>query len=87
MEEMRRSMVRRSCESRVSRITLVKPQKARGVEDLLIRMARGGQLRQKVGETELRDLLGQIADSQPAAKKITYSRRVSADDSDDDYGL
>ncbi|CAG8853869.1 38232_t:CDS:1, partial [Gigaspora margarita] len=41
----------------VARISIVKAEKARTVEDLLIRMARSGQLHEKVSESQLIDLL------------------------------
>jgi programmed cell death protein 5 len=44
----------------VGRIQMVKADKARAVEDLLIRMAQTNQLRSKVTENQLIDLLGQI---------------------------
>lgn len=39
---------------------MVKADKARAVEDLLIRMAQSNQLRSKVSEKQLIDLLGQM---------------------------
>lgn len=39
---------------------MVKADKARAVEDLLIRMAQSNQLRSKITEKQLIDLLGQI---------------------------
>lgn len=44
----------------VGRIQMVKADKARAVEDLLIRMAQSNQLRSKVTEKQLIDLLGQM---------------------------
>lgn len=44
----------------VGRIQMVKADKARAVEDLLIRMAQSNQLRSKITEKQLIDLLGQI---------------------------
>ncbi|KAF9147079.1 hypothetical protein BGX20_006759, partial [Mortierella sp. AD010] len=47
MEEMRRTMLVQildgEARERLSRIAIVKAEKARAVEDLLIRMAQGGQ--------------------------------------------
>lgn len=48
---------------------MVKAEKARAVEDLLIRMAQGGQLRQKITETQLIDLLGQINEQEKGTKE------------------
>jgi hypothetical protein len=45
----------------VSRISLVRPSMSRQIEDLLVRMARQGQLRGKVGDAELKGLLEQVS--------------------------
>jgi programmed cell death protein 5 len=52
---------------------MVKPEKCKAVEDLLIRMARSGQLRGKVGEKQLIDLLEQINQQQQQETKIVVS--------------
>ncbi|CAG8660386.1 44233_t:CDS:2 [Gigaspora margarita] len=44
----------------VTRISIVKAEKARTVEDLVIRMAQSGRLRGKVSESQLIDLLQQV---------------------------
>lgn len=44
----------------VSRIALVKPSKAKSIQDLLIRMAQSGQVRQKITEQQLIGLLDQV---------------------------
>jgi DNA-binding TFAR19-related protein (PDSD5 family) len=44
----------------VNRISIVKPDKARAVEDMVIRMARMGQLSGKLGEQQVIDLLEQV---------------------------
>ncbi|KAI8364818.1 PDCD5-related protein [Choanephora cucurbitarum] len=92
MEEMRRNMLYQildnSARERLGRIQMVKADKARAVEDLLIRMAQSNQLRAKVTEKQLIDLLGQISqqDSSSNQTRIVYNRR-QYDDSDDDYDL
>jgi programmed cell death protein 5 len=72
----------------VGRIQMVKADKARAVEDLLIRMAQSNQLRSKVTEKQLIDLLGQInqQDSTSSQTRIVYNRR-QYDDSDEEYDL
>ncbi|KAF0465375.1 DNA-binding TFAR19-related protein [Gigaspora margarita] len=67
---------------RLARISIVKAEKARTVEDLLIRMAQSGQLRGKVSESQLIDLLQQINQQQKPEKKIVYNRRKFEEDSD-----
>jgi programmed cell death protein 5 len=70
---------------RLSRIAMVKPEKARAVEDLLLKTAQRGGLRSKVTEPQLIGLLGEIAEQQGGQErgKITFDRR-RMDDSDTD---
>ncbi|KAK9381686.1 PDCD5-related protein [Kockiozyma suomiensis] len=75
---------------RLSRIRIVRQQKANGVEDLLIRMARSGQIQNRVDEDELISLLDQISQQESKANetKIVYqTRRYNYDDDDDDLDL
>ncbi|CAG8780579.1 7606_t:CDS:2, partial [Racocetra persica] len=69
---------------RLARISIVKAEKARAVEDLLIRMAQSGQLRGKVSESQLIDLLQQINQQQKPEKKIVYDRNRRKFDEDSD---
>ncbi|KAI8146126.1 PDCD5-related protein [Fennellomyces sp. T-0311] len=93
MEEMRRNMLFQildnNARERLARINMVKADKARAVEDLLIRLAQSNQLRNKVSEQQLIDLLGQINQQEPSASqtRIVYNRRRFDDDSDDEYDL
>ncbi|CAO3664094.1 hypothetical protein G6F70_001431 [Rhizopus microsporus] len=92
MEEMRRNMLYQildnSARERLGRIQMVKADKARAVEDLLIRMAQTNQLRSKVTENQLIDLLGQInrQESSATSSRIVYNRR-HYDDSDEEYDI
>lgn len=45
----------------VSRIALVSPERSRQIESVLVRMAQGGQLRGRVSESQLIDLLEQVS--------------------------
>lgn len=47
----------------VARISLVKPDKARAIEDMLIQAARRGQIGEKVSEERLIELLEQVRPS------------------------
>ncbi|RGB36999.1 programmed cell death protein 5-like protein [Rhizophagus diaphanus] len=71
----------------VARISMVKADKARAVEDLLIRMAQTGQLRGKVSESQLIEILEQINQQQKPETKIVYNRRKFDDEDEDDYNL
>ncbi|KAF9374596.1 hypothetical protein CPB97_012010 [Podila verticillata] len=91
MEEMRRTMLIQildgEARERLSRIAIVKADKARAVEDLLIRMAQGGQVRSKITEKQLIELLEQVNQQTKHETKIVYNRRRYDDSDDDDYGL
>ncbi|KAJ3392331.1 hypothetical protein HDU84_004295 [Entophlyctis sp. JEL0112] len=71
---------------RLSRISIVKAEKARAVEDLLLRMAQSGQLRGKISENMLIDLLEQLNEQQgtKVETKIKINRRAHDSDSDED---
>ncbi|KJZ75698.1 hypothetical protein HIM_04855 [Hirsutella minnesotensis 3608] len=68
---------------RLGRIRLVKQQRATDVENRLIMLAQTGQLRQKVTEAQLKELLNAVADNKEE-EKIVVSRRKGWDDDDDD---
>ncbi|MCO5591105.1 hypothetical protein L7F22_045082 [Adiantum nelumboides] len=86
-EERRQMMLARvlsaEARERLSRIALVKPEKARGVEDLLLRSAQMGQITEKVSEERLITLLEQINEQTQKAPRVTIQRRRSVLDDDD----
>jgi programmed cell death protein 5 len=72
----------------VSRIALVKPDKARAIENMILAAAQRGQLHEKVSEQRLVSMLEQISEKQGGAEagrgpKITIQRRRAFDDDDD----
>jgi programmed cell death protein 5 len=70
---------------RLGRIRLVKASRATDVENRLIMLARSGQLRQKVTEEQLKDILGAVSENEAAhEEKITVTRRKGGWDDDDD---
>ena len=68
---------------------MVKESRATDVENRLIMLARSGQLRSKVTEDQLKELLGAVAENEEKGKgagnKIVVSRRKSGWDEDDDF--
>ncbi|KAJ9161671.1 hypothetical protein NKR19_g2068 [Coniochaeta hoffmannii] len=68
---------------RLGRIRLVKEQRATEIENRLITLAQTGQLRQKVTEEQLKELLNAVADNEKE-EKIVVSRRKAWDGDDDD---
>lgn len=84
----------------VSRIALVRPERERSLQELLVRMAKSGQLRGRVTDAQLLGLLDQVAQAEQghaggaasagAKSKITFNRRqdksaLSDDDEDDGF--
>ncbi|OLL22658.1 hypothetical protein NEOLI_002463 [Neolecta irregularis DAH-3] len=92
-EEARRAILSQifmpESRERLSRISIVKPERARAVEDLIIQSAQQGRLRSRVSEKELIDLLDQISkqESNKREAKIVYTRRTIADENEDDDEL
>ncbi|KAF2625993.1 DNA-binding TFAR19-related protein [Macroventuria anomochaeta] len=61
---------------RLGRIRLVKESRATDIENRLIMLARTGQIRQKVSEDQLKDILGAVAEqSEKEESKIVVNRR------------
>lgn len=74
----------------VSRIGLVSQERHQQIQAILLRMAQGGQLRNKVTEAQLIDLLDQLEGVQDGANKskkptVIYQRRKDFDDDDFDF--
>ncbi|KAK4192594.1 PDCD5-related protein [Podospora australis] len=69
---------------RLGRIRLVKEQRATDVENRLIMLAQSGQLRSKVTEEQLKELLNAVAETKEEEKIVVSRRKGWADDDDDD---
>ncbi|KAM4101131.1 hypothetical protein ACB094_05G120000 [Castanea mollissima] len=86
-EEQRQMMLSQilsaEARERIARIALVKPEKARGVEDVLLNAAQRGQIVEKVSEERLISLLEQINTQTTRQTKVTIQRRRSVLDDDD----
>lgn len=94
MEETRSNALSQLLDStaraRLSTLSLVKPQKARAVQDLILRMAQTGQIRQKLSEGELVQLLERVSEKereQVTKRVVIQRRRGESDDEDEDYGF
>ncbi|KAF1365665.1 DNA-binding TFAR19-related protein [Lizonia empirigonia] len=65
-----------SAADRLGRIRLVKESRATDIENRLIMLARTGQIRQKVSEDQLKDILGAVAEqNEKEEQKIVVNRR------------
>ena len=75
----------------VSRIALVKPDRARAIEQLLMRMAQSGQLRGRVSEDQLIDVLDQVSFSKSflsSSPRLSFPEsRERSSESDIDQNL
>jgi len=90
-EQLRRDLLASALEpaarERLSRIALVSPSRSNQIESILLRMAQTGQLRGRVSEQQLIDLLEQADEAQKKASgqgAIVFQRRVDLDDDDFD---
>ncbi|XP_072169382.1 programmed cell death protein 5-like [Diadema setosum] len=88
-QEMKNSMLAQlldqSARARLNSIALVKPEKAKMVEDMLIRMARTGQIPGKIGEEQLKSFLEQVSEKTSRSTKVKFDRRRVDSDDDDDF--
>lgn len=70
----------------MGRIRLVKESRATDVENRLITLARSGQLRQKVTEDQLKDMLASLSEHEKQSgqtlESVKIVRRGSWDDDD-----
>lgn len=86
-EEQRRTMLHAvmapDARERLARIALVKPDKARNVENMILAAAQRGALQSKVTEDQLVGMLEQISEREAKATKITIQRRRPTFEDDD----
>lgn len=87
-EEQRRGMLHAvlapEARERLARIALVKPEKARSVENMILGAAQRGALTEKVSEERLVSMLSQISEKESSNKpKVTIQRRRPLFEDDD----
>ena len=77
---------------RLHRISLVKPDRARSLEDSLLQAVRSGQLRGgtgpsgRISESDLIGMLEELGEQEEKRKtKIVFQRRRELSDEDEDY--
>ncbi|XP_078066896.1 programmed cell death protein 5 [Mustelus asterias] len=75
-----------SARARLSNLALVKPEKAKSVENYLIQMARFGQLGGKISESGLIEILEKVNQQMGKQTIVKFNRRKVMDsDEEDDY--
>ncbi len=67
----------------VANIALVKPDKARSVENMILSAAQRGAITEKVTEERLRGMLEQLSETASKQSKVTIQRRRPMFDEDD----
>uniref|UniRef100_A0A1A8D4D2 Programmed cell death protein 5 n=1 Tax=Nothobranchius kadleci TaxID=1051664 RepID=A0A1A8D4D2_NOTKA len=86
--EMRNSILAQvldqSARARLSNLALVKPDKAKAVENYLIQMARFGQLGGKISESGLIEILEKVSHQTEKKTTVTFNRRRVMDSDDED---
>ncbi|MEE6500536.1 hypothetical protein FKM82_003822 [Ascaphus truei] len=73
-----------SARARLSNLALVKPEKAKAVENYLIQMARYGQLGGKISEKGLIEILEKVSQQTDKKTTVKFNRRKVMDSDDDD---
>lgn len=75
-----------SARERLSRVRMVRPERAQQVEQYIVRLAQMGQLQRKLTEKDVVDIFDGVArdSQQKLGGQIVYSRKPANDDDDDD---
>ncbi|ONH68884.1 Programmed cell death protein 5 [Cyberlindnera fabianii] len=71
---------------RLSRVNMVRPDRAKAVEQYIMRLAQSGQVRRKLGESDIVEILNGLARDEQKKNETTivFSRKQTALDEDDD---
>lgn len=71
---------------RLSRVRIVRSDRADAVEQYLIKLASTGSLQRKVSEDDLVEILDSLSrdEKKQTQSKIVFNRRTTVDDDDDD---
>ena len=87
VEERRQTLLTQILEpearARLTRLSLVKPEKSKGMEELLLGLAMRGQLRGRVSEEELIRLMKGDEDKKEVPR-VVVKRAAMMDDDDDE---
>ncbi|CAG9839392.1 unnamed protein product [Diabrotica balteata] len=73
-----------SARARLNTLMLGKPEKGKMVENMLVQMARSGQICTKISEKDLIGLLENVNNQTKSTTSVKFDRRRAALDSDDD---
>ncbi|XP_063235484.1 programmed cell death protein 5 [Bacillus rossius redtenbacheri] len=70
--------------ARLNTLMIGKPEKGKMVENMLVQMARTGQIRGKLDEPQLIDILEKVSQQLQRTTTVKFDRRRAALDSDDE---
>ncbi|XP_037606568.1 programmed cell death protein 5 [Sebastes umbrosus] len=73
-----------SARARLNNLALVKPEKAKAVENYLIQMARFGKLGGKISESGLIEILEKVSQETDKKTTVKFNRRKVMDSDDED---
>lgn len=73
--------------ARLSRVNLVRPDRAQAVEQYIVKLAQSGQIRRKLTEKDVVEILDGLSrdENKRNENKIVFSRKNVIDDDDDDF--
>ncbi|XP_069491551.1 programmed cell death protein 5 [Ambystoma mexicanum] len=77
-------VLEQAARARLSNLALVKPEKAKAVENYLIQMARYGQLGGKISEQGLIEILEKVSQQTDKKTTVKFNRRKVMDSDDED---
>lgn len=73
-----------SARERLSRVRMVRPERAEQVEQYLIKMISVGSITRKIGEKDIVEILESVSRGDQKQSKIVFERR-NEDEDDDDF--
>lgn len=76
-----------SARERLSRVRIVRPDRADAVEQYLVKMISMGSIRRKLGEQDIVEILDSLSRDEKKAQssQIVFDRKHLDDDDDDDF--
>lgn len=72
-----------SARERLSRVRIVRPDRAEQVEQYIVKLVQMGQITRKLGETDIVEILDSLSRDEKKQSKIVFDRRGEDDDDDD----
>ncbi|PVH13539.1 uncharacterized protein CXQ87_001645 [Candidozyma duobushaemuli] len=76
-----------SARERLSRVRIVRPDRADAVEQYLVKMISMGSIRRKLGEQDIVEILDSLSrdEKKASSSQIVFDRKHLDDDDDDDF--